>query len=129
MESSATANPPSPSKYLPASGIPRTYSSLFSSLPTPSISLKKIQKYKGFLLITFTDDEFSTLVVPYRFTLIGTFFCGCSPMATIRSTIDHIVFLGTVRIGLLDATFFLIHFDHDKDYLRLFSRQSWTIVG
>lgn len=80
-------------------------------------------------MITFTDEEINSLSEPYRFSLVDTFWYGHPPVTTIRSTFDRIVFTGTVRIGLPDSAHVLIHFDHEQDNLRCFTRQSWTIAG
>lgn len=74
-------------------------------------------------MIIFTEDEIKTLAAPYRFTLVGTFWYGQPPLATIRSTLDRIGFIGKVRVDMLDSMHVLLHFDQETDYLRCFVRQ------
>lgn len=80
-------------------------------------------------MIEFTDDEIISLAAPYQFMLVVSFWYRRPSMATIRSSVNRIRFIGSVRVGLLDSMHKLLHFAQETDYLRCFARQSWTIAG
>lgn len=73
-------------------------------------------------MIAFSDEEISTLAEPYKLSLVGTFWYGRPPLATIRSTIDRIGFKGQVPAGLLDENHILLLFAQEQDYLRCFCK-------
>lgn len=75
-------------------------------------------------MITFSDEEITTLAEPYRLSLVGTFWYGRPPLAAIHNTIDRIGFNGSVRTELLDTNHILLQFSLEQDYLRCFARQS-----
>lgn len=78
-------------------------------------------------MISFTKEEIQYLASLYCLTLVGTFWYRRPPLAKILSAIDRIGFSGAVKIGLIDGSHVLLHFDHEQDYLRCFTRQSWMI--
>lgn len=116
---------PTPSAPMPA---PRTYASMVFGIPVPVIPLKPILKFKGCLMITFSSEDIQALAVPYQFTLVGTFWYERSFMAQIKAAVDRIGFQRSIKLGLLDSSHILLHFDQEPDYLMCFSRQSWTLA-
>lgn len=105
----------------------RSFASLFT--PAAPLQSKPVQRYKGSPMITFSEEEINSLAAPFRYTLVCTFWYGRPPLATIRSAIDRIGFVGAVKVGLLDPTHIVLHFDQELDYIRCFSRRGWIISG
>lgn len=71
-------------------------------------------------MIAFTDEEVISLAEPYRLSLVGTFWYGRPPLATIRSTMDRIGFIRMVCTALLDQNHVLFTFTQEQDYCDVF---------
>ncbi|VFQ85186.1 unnamed protein product [Cuscuta campestris] len=98
-------------------------------IPSPSLPLKPISKFKGLPSISFSQEEVDVLSSKFQFALVGVFNDGRPSFQTIKATLESIGFEGNFQVGFLDDKCVLINFMKESDYNRLFMRRYWNIRG
>ncbi|CAH9141789.1 unnamed protein product [Cuscuta epithymum] len=129
---STSAAPPSPEQPPPPGrniwDSKRTFVSVLLNKEEAKFSTTHA-RFKGMPSVSFLEDDVQTLADQHKHALVGYFYKGRPPLATIRRSFEIIGFKGVFHIGLIEKKHILIRFDMEEDYIRCWNRQNWDIQG
>lgn len=95
----------------------------------PVSSLRSISRYKGMPSISFSKEEVARYSLPYKYTLVGSFWHGRPSMKQLAACMERIGFKTTPKLRLLDDQHIILTFQQPEDYHRCFLRRSWSVNG
>lgn len=106
----------------------KSFSSLFSRPAVDEVlPIKPVASFKGDPALFFSADEVRALAKPFDLALVGKFSYGRPSMAALRKEFHTIK--GAFTIGWLDLRHVLIRFTVEEDYVRLWMKGNWNLLG
>lgn len=90
---------------------------------------RPITRYKGMPSISFTPEEVDRYSLPFKYTLIATFWHGRPNMKKLSSCMERIGFKTNPKFGPLDDQHIILTFAHPEDYQRCFLHRLWSASG
>ncbi|VFQ73124.1 unnamed protein product [Cuscuta campestris] len=106
---------------------------LFSEVVAKGVQARalegKVTGYQnGIPYVTFTKNDISELSVRFKHALVATFKT-CPPFSTMKSFMQKLGLLGDFNVTILSTRSFLLNFQREEDYVRIFLRRVWRVYG
>ncbi|XP_027166481.1 uncharacterized protein LOC113766495 [Coffea eugenioides] len=106
------------------------FSALFSSSSQQrSPVVAAVSTHRGEPAISFAREAIEAVAQPFCFSLVGKFARKRPLMEDIRKFFLSLDLKATFSIGLLDARHVLIRLHNEADFLRVWTRNVWYILG
>lgn len=101
----------------------KSFAEVVGKARSPSIPLEPPATHLVEPALFFSEEDIDNLASPFQFALIGKFSHGRPVLAEIRAAFESFSLKSPYTIGLMDPRHILIHFNSEKDFLRVWLRE------